>query len=138
MYPFNVIYLHVHLGWSILEHLVSLILYLPVMENVAIRVRPPSFKIEIPGSVDFKDNSMQKVQTVRETLVHKLQKPVNNADIFEAALDSWIAQLTQQDGGGTPQVCTWVALPENHTNQEMYIVAKSSLHNIIEFAGEHA
>ena len=87
-------------------------------ENCKTRVRPASFKIEIPGSVEFRENFMQKVHKVREALVLKLQKPVNNADIFEAALDSWIAPLPEQDGGGTaPQVCTSAALTERLTNQ---------------------
>ena len=108
------------------------------MERTAKRVRPASFKIEIPGSVEFRENFMQKVHKVREALVLKLQKPVNNADIFEAALDSWIARLPEQDGGGTaPQVCTSAALTERLTNQELYIVAKSSLHELVEVAGVH-
>ena len=69
------------------------------MERTAKRVRPASFKIEIPGSVEFKENFMKMVHKVREALVQKLPKPVNNADIFEAALDSWTARLPEQDGG---------------------------------------
>ncbi len=54
------------------------------------RVRPPAFKVEIPGDTPFKETFLGKLQKMRDLLVSKLQRPVNNGDIIGIALDAWI------------------------------------------------
>ena len=95
------------------------------------RYRPPSFKVEIPGDGTFKQLFLEKMQKVRTVLVGKLQRPVSNADIIGVALDTWL-----EDCGGDkaqPQQASSPALPlqEKDTDQEVYMVAVSSLKNLI-------
>ena len=52
--------------------------------------RPPSFKIEVPCDVSLKHDVLQKLKTIRENLTQKLNRPVNNYDVINAALNFWI------------------------------------------------
>lgn len=47
------------------------------------RKRPPSFKLEIPGDESKKMDLYEKMQKVRESLMGKLNKAVNNNDTLE-------------------------------------------------------
>lgn len=51
------------------------------------RKRPPTFKLEIPASAEKKQEMLHNLQSVREVLVRKLGRPVNNTDIMDALLN---------------------------------------------------
>ena len=100
------------------------------------RVRPPAFKLEIPGNIGVKQSIMSKLQQVRTKLVSKLQKPVNNADILETVLDSWLKQPGANHE--IPGLSTVTELCENETGQDMYVIAKSSLGTLLNMSQVHA
>jgi hypothetical protein len=54
------------------------------------RKRPPNFRLEIPGDVEFKTTIQRKIHEVKSFLTSKQTKPVNNAVIIEELLDFWL------------------------------------------------
>jgi hypothetical protein len=52
--------------------------------------RPPNFRLEIPGDVEFKATIQRKIHEVKSFLTSKQNKPVNNAVIIEELLDFWL------------------------------------------------
>ena len=99
----------------------------PSVASVSKRHRPPSFKVEIPGDGTFKQLFLDKMQKVRTVFVGKLQRPVSNAGIIGVALDTWL-----EDGGGDKAQSQQARSPasplqEKDTDQEVYMVAVSSL-----------
>ena len=75
------------------------------------RTRPPSFKMEIPGNEQKKHEVSDKMQKIRGSLVNTLNKPVNNCDIIDAALDFWIkSHVSDQDAHLLPGVSSIMAI----------------------------
>jgi hypothetical protein len=52
-------------------------------------LRPPNFRIEIPGDDILKSRILEKIQQVKNCLTSKYNKPVNNGIIIEDLLDFW-------------------------------------------------
>ena len=100
------------------------------------RVRPPAFKLEIPGDSVVKKSIMEKLQVVRAVLMNKLQKPVNNADILENVLDGWIQKNT--DTQTVTGLSCVTELSVDQTGQEMYVISRSSLHKLVQMTQEHS
>ena len=105
------------------------------------RQRPPSFRVEVPGDETFKKSFHEKIQKVRAVLVTKLQRPVSNADILGVALDTWLEQC----GGDNKRAQSHHAsssasapLQEKDRDQDVYLIAESSLNKLIVRVQEHA
>ena len=72
------------------------------------RVKPPSFKIELPGNAERKNEISEKLRSVRGSLQKTFNRPVTNSDILDAALDFWIQSHVQNVShiilkGGKPE-----------------------------------
>ena len=61
------------------------------------KTRKPNFKIELPGDDADKADIYEKMQKVKAMLTTKLNRPVNNKDIFENLLEHWIRTNTKED-----------------------------------------
>lgn len=102
------------------------------------KTRPPSFKISIPGGDDKKQVFLEKMQTVRELLRRELNRPVNNGEILEHALDKFIS-LHMEDNVPTPAVDmnTYIQVPKRDVNQKMFISAISSIEKLVKVSENH-
>lgn len=106
------------------------------MQKSAKRERPPSFKVEMPGDNAFKKLFLDKMNEIREILVRRLQRAVNNGDILTLALDNWV----QRNGGckkKTLPVST--AVPLSETNGPGYLphVLLIITQTVGDFTGSH-
>ena len=81
------------------------------------RQRSPSFKLEIGGDAQYKQNFM-----------------ASNGNILDNALDFWLQNHTQY----VRQVNPNVVLEKTDTQQDMYIVDQSSLKKFLEISDDHA
>jgi len=98
------------------------------------RPRAPSFKVEIPGDTQYKQQFLEKMQKVREILMRKMQTLATNGNVLETVLDFWLQNHTQ----GVGQVNPNVIMEKTDTKQDLYIVANSSLKKFLEIADDHA
>ena len=106
------------------------------VEQKKLKDRAPSWKLEIPGTAQHKDALKAKLQSVREKLSRKLQSPVTYAHILDTVLDSWLEHHSQEKpacpvSGHTP-------LDYADCNQEIFMVAKSSMKKLLEMGQAHA
>ena len=93
------------------------------------RKRPANFKFEMPVTEGRKQEIMQNLQNVREVLVNKLRRPVNNTDMMQALLDTWRKSLESNDDSGgfkSPGTCTKVK-PSGHGAEMPKNTDKSSM-----------
>ena len=101
------------------------------------RKRPPSFKIEVPGDEVKKQEFLQKVKSIRDKLTQTYNKPVNNFDILDTAISFWIGNQSgnEQDNASTS---SFAQAAENETNENLFVVAPSSLQRLVKMVEEHA
>lgn len=100
------------------------------------RTKADAFKLELPGNNEVKSAFLEKMQKVRSQLVNKLQRPVNNKIILETVIDHWL-ESTESRPKSAPTVNPYVKLHEEHTEQDLYIVAKSSLVKYLDIVQKH-
>jgi hypothetical protein len=94
------------------------------------RTRPPSFKLEIPGNADVKSKLLQKMGEVRRMMTDLTKKPVNNAEILEGLLDSWLKVNSSQPAKRSSAAVQ--PTQQAMVNGQLYVTTKTSLQK---FAG---
>ena len=100
------------------------------------RKRPPSFKIEIPGDDSRRIDFYEKMQKVRETLMRKLNKPVNNYEIMENLLHLW---TKSNSGDVEPRVpATYMKVPKSQANKDFFVTTMPSVTMRMDVAAMHA
>ena len=101
------------------------------------RNRSASFKLEITGNVQQKNVFMAKLQHMKTILRNKLNKPVTNSDVFNTAMDIWIGINDPNQHHNNPGPPQYVEVEENSTDQNIFVVAESSLKNLISTCENH-
>lgn len=106
------------------------------MENTKtqIRVRAPSFKLEVPGNGEYKKMFMHKIKCVKDIMKTKLKKSVTHGGVIEAALDFWLQNHQPATGHVNPHV----VLEKTETKQNLYVIAESSLPKFLELTESHS
>ena len=96
-----------------------------------------AFKLELPGDKEVKTEFLDKMQRVRSLLVNKLQRPVNNKIILETVIDHWLEAQKTPSSKSVPTVNTYLKLQKEHTEQDLYIITKSSMAKYLEVIEKH-
>lgn len=100
------------------------------------RKRPPTFKLEIPASAEKKQEMLHNLQSVREVLVRKLGRPVNNTDIMDALLNSW--KLSAEDEEQSPKTPgTFINVKRGQVNQDFFVTSLSPIKKLMDITATH-
>jgi len=104
------------------------------------RKKAPSFKLEIPADTSKKTELLEKLQKIRGNLVQILNRPVNNYDILEHAVDYWIEEKINRapDNESTTVPGTYISAKQNKVDQKFFITTKSNVKRIVDVAASHA
>ena len=104
--------------------------------------RPPFFKISIPGDEEKKSLILALLNDVREVLVRQLDHPVNNADIIEKVLKTFLEKsegnTCNQERTETLDFNTYIQVPEKETEQKIFLTAETSLERLVKVVENHA
>lgn len=100
------------------------------------RKRPGNFKFEMPITEGKKQEIMQNLQNVREVLVSKLGRPVNNTDIMESLLDTWRQSLkTNDDDFKSP--ATYTKVNKSQVKQDFFVTSLQAVRKLIDVSASH-
>ena len=104
------------------------------------RTRPPSFKLEIPADIPKKTLLLDKLQIVRENLMKRMNRPVNNFDIIENVLDFWIEEKeTGKTRTDIPQIpAAYLRATKGQVNQKIFMTTQTSVTRLVDIAANHA
>ena len=102
-----------------------------------VRARPPSFKIEVPGDQQKKSEITEKMQKIRGLLMNTFNRPVNNGDILEAALNFWIAGHVQDQDAQTFPTTLKKLKNKKDASENMFISTMSCVQKLTEMAEHH-
>ena len=102
-----------------------------------VRARPPSFKIEVPGDQQKKVKSQKKCKKIRGLLMNTFNRPVNNGDILEAALNFWIEGHVQDQDAQTFPTTLKKLKNKKDTSENMFISTMSCVQKLTEMAEHH-
>ena len=101
------------------------------------RLRPPSFKLEIPGHAEVKRRILAKISTVKEHLSRQMCRFVNNALLMETLLDLYLNQADPCEIVPTPsQNDQHVA--RGMASQNLIVTCRSSLNQLTRIAHDHS
>ena len=101
------------------------------------RVRPPSFKLEIPGNAEIKARLLQKMGEVRKKMTELTKKSVNNAEILEGLLDSWI-KVNNTASTAPAQRPNTVRQTRQTVNSQLYVTTTTSLQKFASIVESHS
>ena len=101
------------------------------------RDRAPSFKLEIPGDRDYQNVFMSNLKAVRLQLKERLGPSVTYATVMDALLRCW-GKNTDRETLEKPAVDTYTPVDRKGTEQELYIVARTSLQILVDVVQTHA
>ena len=102
-----------------------------------VRARPPSFKIEVPGDQQKKSEITEKMQKIRGLLMNTFNRPVNNGDILEAALNFWIEGHVQDHDAQTFPTTLKKLKNKKDASENMFISTMSCVKKLTEMAEHH-
>ena len=99
------------------------------------RKPPPSFKLEIPGDDSRRIDFYEKMQKVCETLMRKLNKPVNNYEIMENLPHLW----TKSNSGDVELrvPVTYMKVPKSQVNKDFFVTTMPSITKLMDVAAMH-
>ena len=98
--------------------------------KAGVRNRAASFRIEIPGDDGRKAEFLGKMQSVRNHLYSRFNRPVNNNEVFSEALDFWILKHTQsREDTAAPVSFAEASIEEN--KQKVFITAETSIRALL-------
>ena len=101
------------------------------------RLRPPSFKLEIPGDAEVKRGILAKMSTVKEHRSRQMCRFVNNALLMETLLDLYLNQADPREIVPTPsQNDQHVA--RGMASQNLIVTCRSSLNQLTRIAHGHS
>ena len=83
--------------------------------------RPPRFKFEFPDDDIAHKMIKEKMDTVRQLLMQKLQTTVNNKQTISVVLDHWISDMEKTATNATELQ----TLHKNQVNQDMFFNCES-------------
>ena len=95
--------------------------------------RPPRFKFEFPGDDIVHKMIKEKMDTVRQLLMQKLQTTVNNKQTISVVLDHWISDMEKTATNATELQ----TLHKNQVNQDMFLTVKVSQEKLTELIENH-
>ena len=101
------------------------------------RAKPPSFKIELPGNAERKNEISEKLRSVRGSLQKTFNRPVTNSDILDAVLDFWIQSHVKEEEQETFRTSFSKVGNQRDTNEKLFISTVSSLQKSVELAEHH-
>ena len=105
--------------------------------EAGVRNRAASFRIEIPGDDGRKAEFLVKMQSVRNHLYSRSDRPVNNNEVLSEALDFWILKHTQsREDTAAPVSFAEASIEEN--KQKVFITAETSVQTIVDIVQNHA
>ena len=118
---------------------VDLVLQQTIMEEQRrpVRTRPPSFKMEIPGNEQKKLEISVKMQKIRGCLVNTFNRPVNNCDIIDSALDFWIQSHVPDQDAQTFPTQSKKLKNKKDSNENMFVSTVSSIQKLTEMTEHH-
>lgn len=99
------------------------------------RPRAPSFKLEIPGNAEVKSDLMLKLGEVKKKMVAMASRPVNNADILEGLMDSWL-RLNSALPAERPVIHQ--PMRKAMANSQLYVTTKNSLQKFASTIENHS
>ena len=105
--------------------------------KTGVRNRAASFRIEIPGDDGRKAEFWGKMQSVRNHLHKRINRPVNNNKVLSEALDFWIlkhAQSMEQ----TEAPISYIETSIEQNIQKLFITAEKSVQSIVDIVQNHA
>jgi hypothetical protein len=104
------------------------------MATKAKRVKPARFTWEIPGDQDAKVALNAKLHRIKEIMLQRLNRPVNNYEVMDKLLDSWLEENNPSSGMAYSSYHEVV----DDEKEDIFVATASSVHRLAEMAAAHA
>lgn len=103
------------------------------MATKAKRVKPARFTWEFPGDQDAKAALNEKLHRVKDILLLTLKRPVNNYEVMDKLMDSWL----DADKESSATAYTSYHVVDNDEKEELFVTTASSVNRLAGMVATH-